>query len=159
MNLLVEKEFNGVELKKLLDMQSLGVLKTDTENRTLAGVKVERYNVKQILNSLGWVEWYLDCMEILKKTERFIRQLNKNISGSFWKGCYIELHNIRQSESIDTYDRIVFVSRKNRLTLIYNMRGSGGKYLLYDIDKSQSQPICSGSNLKQVVEYINMNYT
>lgn len=154
----MEKEFNGVELKGLLDMLAVGVLKVDTEERTLAGVKVEKRHENGILRQLGWVEWYLDSIEILKKTEKFIRSLQRNITGRFWKNCYIELHNVRQSESINTYDRIVFVSNNTKLTLLYNMKGSGGKYLLYNSKMSLSQPICRGSSLKQIVEYINLNY-
>ena len=153
-----KEERNGVSLKGILAMQKAGALKVDIDNETLAGVKMSKEQAKAAVENLGWREKYLKDIELINKTDKFLRGMQDLVDGKFLRDCLIEFYNYRQANSLDCYDRIVLTSGKEKLVIIYNMPSAGSKYVLYNSRVDISNPVCKGSKLSKIVGYINSNF-
>lgn len=146
------------KLGELLDMQKAGALKVDLDAGTMAGVKGTKEQFDNVTKLLGWKEKYLSDLKLINKTDKLLKGLQKLAPGYFRENATLEMYNMRKADSIDSFDRIVISDGHTTLTLLYNMKDVGGKYVLYDKSVHVSQPVVKAAHLKCIVEYLNKNY-
>jgi hypothetical protein len=146
------------ELKSLLEMQKAGVFKVDLDAGTMAGRKATKEQLDSVVEQLGWREKYLSNLELINKTDKMLRSFQNLVSGYLRDYGTLEMYNYRKANSIGSYDRIVINFGRKSLTILYDMPNAGGKYVVYDKERSESQPIHKASTLKGIVTYINDNY-
>lgn len=147
-----------VKLSTMLEMQKAGALKVDLDAGTVAGVKASEEQLKNAVEQLGWKQKYVSNLLLISKTDKLLRGLQDIVKGCFRENATIELYNMRKSNSLDSFDRILLSDGRTNLTILYNMSDAGGKYVMYDRDRSVTQPIAKKSNLGSIVKYINENY-
>ena len=146
------------KLEKLLDMQRAGVFKVDLDAKTMAGVRATEEQLNNVTEQIGRRKKYLSNLVLINKTDKLLRGLQGLADGYFRHNATLEMYNMRKENSLDSFDRILISDGKVNLTLLYNMPNSGGKYVLYDKDRSSAQPVAKKSNLGGIVKYINENY-
>ena len=147
-----------VKLSTMLEMQKAGALKVDLDASTVAGVKASEEQLKNAVEQLGWKQKYVSNLLLISKTDKLLRGLQAIVKGYFRENATIELYNMRKSNSLDSFDRILLSDGRTNLTILYNMSDAGGKYVMYDRDRSTTQPVAKKSNLGSIVKYINENY-
>lgn len=151
-------------LQQLLEYYTNGALNItiNTENDTaaLGGVPISKEQAAKIAATLGWKEYVLSPYEIINKTAKFVKGIYKHIDKEwFWRDYQIEFQNRHSQTYGKTFDRITIASttgiKQTGYVILYNMENAGGKYVVYELNKSI--PVAKCRNLKSVAEFINEN--
>jgi hypothetical protein len=109
----------------------------------------------KLVRNYGWLEYVLSPFEIMRKTDKFVKSLDKYMNKQgFWNNVDITFQNRHSQSYKRTFDRICLITHKCTLAILYNMENVSGKYVIYNMD-SLSSPIAKCRNIKAVAEFLN----
>lgn len=149
-----------MKLDILVKMQKAGALKVGADPEVngciIGGMSVSMAQCAQIAYNLGWVgRKYEPPYELIKRTESIVRNLKPVFENTYaFHNISLEFENIRISDSLSSFDRIVIHGPNETLTLIKGNPSLGCQFNLFNRRISDSQPVFKGKSYKAVREYI-----
>jgi hypothetical protein len=127
----------------------------DKQTGSLGDTELSLQQADKLIRNYGWIEYVLSPFEVMHKTDKFIRTMEKYIEDDkFWNTVDVTFQNRNGISYNRTFDRICLVSRTDTIAIIYNMENVSGKYLIYNM-RNQSSPVAKCRNLKAVAEFLN----
>lgn len=148
-----------MKLSELVEMQRKGELDItydkDFKSAKLLGENLTEETAEKIIKELGWLENKLHPYQIIDKTNKFIKGVEKHCSREgFLENTTVEFQNRPDKTYGRTFDRIVFdFYNEFKITVIYNMETITGKYNIYEFGKANSIAKCK--DIKAVMKFIN----
>lgn len=152
-----------MELVTLLEIQKTGALNVHkvegTSKVTVGGMELPEEKQKEIVKSLGWLEWAKKPYDIIEKTDKFAKVFNKYLTSEIiLDGTTITFQNKRIQDTQKYFDRIKLINSDFDLTILYGMPGTGGSYAVYDLESSFREPAFNCRSLKNLCEFLNTCY-
>lgn len=147
-----------IDLVKLNEAKTLKVKRDDVSGViSVGGVVVSPEESIRLLEGLGWLEYDLDPLEILNKTDKFASSIKRYIKDeNILSKTEVTFQNRRITNTMQYFDRIKLICPgKFDLTILYGMPGTGCKYAVYSSKNYFRIPVQRCKSLKEVCEYIN----
>lgn len=151
-----------MKLKDLFMYQKQGAFKVekDVEENgivVVGGLRLSRSQCDIIANKIGWIEGAQTSDELINKTNKFIKGIRKSLTQpKIIENTDVVFQNFRYSNSLVYYDRIKMVMpRFFDITVIYNVYGYRGKYVVYSDENQFMQPVTVVRTAKELGQYIN----
>lgn len=145
----------------LSEMQTAGAFKvaegSSMVQAIIAGQALTGPMCDLYAQKIGWTgRRACPSYQLVDKTNTYIRAFKRYITKERFNGFDITFENIRLSDSLKTFDRIVMTgSDGTQFTIIHGMPGIGGSYALFSPAVSQAQPIFTSRSMNGVCEYLN----
>lgn len=152
-----------MDFKQLVEIQKSGALKVNVDSVSgtisMGGMQVTPQQLQILAQRLGWTRWDENTVNIIEKTDKFIRNMVKNLKhDEVILGTQLTFENHRASNSLKYYERIKLVNPEFDYTVLCGMPGTGGAYAIYDATNLTHLPVYTCRSIKQVAEFFNDLY-